>query len=211
MKSRYNRNIHWRKKFSISTPRIRCRSCGIGFQAAGVTEASAERCCSQVCLAKVGPWLPVHGPKNKPKNWKPPVEKSAYDQYQERQQKLEERAVAKRRKVPKARSGEWSYHNDPFFGSEAWQRLRYEVLATYGAICMCCRSSKGSMHVDHIKPRSKRPELALTFENLQVLCRECNKGKGNRDDIDYRPTAKKPVISKEAIAMLCDCCKPKFA
>jgi 5-methylcytosine-specific restriction endonuclease McrA len=29
-------------------------------------------------------------------------------------------------------------------------------------------------HVDHIQPRSKAPELALSPSNLQVLCEHCH-------------------------------------
>ena len=43
------------------------------------------------------------------------------------------------------------------------------------------------MNVDHIKPRKKYPELALDKSNLQVLCEECNHGKGNWDETDWRP------------------------
>ena len=43
------------------------------------------------------------------------------------------------------------------------------------------------MNVDHIRPRKTHPELALAFENLQVLCGLCNKGKGNWCDDDMRP------------------------
>ena len=35
--------------------------------------------------------------------------------------------------------------------------------------------------VDHIKPRSKYPELALEIENLRVLCRSCNSKKGGKE------------------------------
>jgi 5-methylcytosine-specific restriction endonuclease McrA len=41
------------------------------------------------------------------------------------------------------------------------------------------------MHVDHIKPRRKYPHLALVFDNLQVLCHDCNHGKGN-EIFDFR-------------------------
>ena len=42
----------------------------------------------------------------------------------------------------------------------------------------------------HIKPRKTHPELALEFDNLQVLCADCNKRKGNKHSIDYRTLAK---------------------
>ena len=42
------------------------------------------------------------------------------------------------------------------------------------------------LHVDHIKPRSKHPELELDINNLQILCKDCNLGKSNTDSIDYR-------------------------
>jgi 5-methylcytosine-specific restriction endonuclease McrA len=52
---------------------------------------------------------------------------------------------------------------------------------------MLCRQTNGVMHVDHIKPRSKYPHLALRESNLQVLCEACNLGKGNWDETDWRP------------------------
>jgi hypothetical protein len=73
-----------------------------------------------------------------------------------------------------------------FYRSQAWMAIRYKVLAAYGAKCACCGETEGAMHVDHIKPRSKHPNLALEFSNLQVLCEACNMGKGNRDDTDWR-------------------------
>lgn len=73
-----------------------------------------------------------------------------------------------------------------FYNSSPWQDLRYRVLKKYGRICALCKNTDGRMHVDHIKPRSLHPELALVFDNLQVLCEACNLGKSNRDDTDFR-------------------------
>jgi hypothetical protein len=42
------------------------------------------------------------------------------------------------------------------------------------------------MHVDHIKPRSKYPDLELSRQNLQVLCEDCNLGKSNKYEDDWR-------------------------
>ena len=79
-----------------------------------------------------------------------------------------------------------------FYGSEEWRKLRYRVLRKYSATCMCCgrnyRKHGVIIHVDHIKPRSKFPHLELCFDNLQVLCEDCNIGKGARDDTDWRPS-----------------------
>ena len=77
-----------------------------------------------------------------------------------------------------------------FYVSREWRRLRYKVLAKRGACCECCGSTAADgavMHVDHIKPRSRSPELELVAENLQILCEACNVGKGARDCTDWRP------------------------
>lgn len=77
-------------------------------------------------------------------------------------------------------------YGDTFFTSRKWIRLRYDALKFYGARCMACQTTIGPMHVDHIRPRSKYPELELEFSNLQILCRDCNFGKTNRDETDWR-------------------------
>lgn len=75
-----------------------------------------------------------------------------------------------------------------FYRSKAWRDLRYKALKLYGRQCMCCGAKPPSvvLHVDHIKPRSKYPELELDITNLQILCEDCNLGKSNKDEIDYR-------------------------
>lgn len=42
------------------------------------------------------------------------------------------------------------------------------------------------MHVDHIKPRSLHPHLALELSNLQIMCNECNVSKSNKDEVKWR-------------------------
>ena len=77
-----------------------------------------------------------------------------------------------------------------FLTSRAWLALRYRVLKKYGARCQCCgRGARDGaiIQVDHIKPRSLYPRLALRADNLQVLCRDCNLGKGAGDATDWRP------------------------
>ena len=76
-----------------------------------------------------------------------------------------------------------------FYHSRDWLTLRYETLRRQGARCRCCgRTARDGaiIQVDHIRPRSRFPELALRADNLQVLCRDCNLGKGARDSTDWR-------------------------
>lgn len=73
-----------------------------------------------------------------------------------------------------------------FYLSWEWKKARFNTLKKYGAVCMLCGSDHRVV-VDHIKPRSKYPELELDEDNLQVLCNECNMGKSNDDQTDFRP------------------------
>jgi 5-methylcytosine-specific restriction endonuclease McrA len=79
---------------------------------------------------------------------------------------------------------------DAFLKSEEWRGLRYKALELHGAECQCCgrnrKTHKVVLHVDHIKPRSKFPELATDLNNLQILCEDCNMGKSNKFDTDWR-------------------------
>jgi hypothetical protein len=74
-----------------------------------------------------------------------------------------------------------------FYDSREWKELRYKAIKQHGRTCMACRTTDGVMHVDHIKPRSKFPDLELELSNLQILCADCNIGKSNKDSTDWRP------------------------
>ena len=76
-----------------------------------------------------------------------------------------------------------------FYSSDAWRRLRYKVIKASDGRCECCGRNKHQgaiLHVDHIAPRSVAPELSLDPRNLQVLCEDCNVGKGAECDRDWR-------------------------
>jgi len=82
-----------------------------------------------------------------------------------------------------------------FYKSWEWRTLRMEVLKKHGPVCMCCGASKGDVSmagepvricVDHIKPISSHWHLRLEASNLQILCDECNQGKGGWDQTDWR-------------------------
>lgn len=76
-----------------------------------------------------------------------------------------------------------------FYESRDWLDLRYRVLQKSGGSCKLCgcrATPENPIQVDHIKPRSKFPELALVESNMQVLCKSCNLGKSNKDNTDWR-------------------------
>lgn len=79
--------------------------------------------------------------------------------------------------------------SDGFYDSWEWKTLRYKVIKKYGARCMLCGRTPADgvkICVDHIKPRALFPELELDENNLQVLCNDCNMGKGRWDETDWR-------------------------
>jgi hypothetical protein len=78
-----------------------------------------------------------------------------------------------------------------FLQSWDWRGLRFEVLRERGAKCELCGATAADqrIEVDHIKPLSKHWHMRLDKSNLQVLCRDCNQGKGNRSEDDFRVIA----------------------
>lgn len=78
-----------------------------------------------------------------------------------------------------------------FYRSWEWKKVRYEALKVHGRRCQCCGwkpgdTKEGHLVVDHILPRRKRPDLQLDLSNLQVLCNDCNMGKSNVHEDDFR-------------------------
>lgn len=92
-----------------------------------------------------------------------------------------------------------------FYKSADWRRVRYDVLRNNDGRCELCGVSKhdgARLNVDHIKPLRLHWQLRLNPANLQVLCGQCNHGKGNRDDTDWREEPAEPslkVIMGEAM------------
>lgn len=78
---------------------------------------------------------------------------------------------------------------DKFYASAKWKEVRYIALQQGGGKCCLCGGMARDglqLHVDHIKPRSLFPELAYQLSNLQILCGDCNIGKSNYDDTDWK-------------------------
>jgi 5-methylcytosine-specific restriction endonuclease McrA len=121
-----------------------------------------------------------------------------------RRDKIKAAKLSKKKKTNNQLSQEWQQSKirgihtstDAFLLTYEWRKVRMEALKKYGARCQCCGAtpSHGAvMNVDHIKPRKLFPHLALDINNLQVLCHECNHGKGNWDMTDWREVAESPI------------------
>lgn len=68
-------------------------------------------------------------------------------------------------------------------GGRKWKRQQYKQ---QDGCCLMCQKPitlKGS-HIDHIKPLSRYPNLAIAPENLRILCADCNLGKGRKVLLD---------------------------
>jgi 5-methylcytosine-specific restriction endonuclease McrA len=112
--------------------------------------------------------------------------------------KITEIKRARQKEVEVRRIARWQKQSTPakafvatddFLTTFEWRKLRMEALIKYGRRCVCCGATPmtgATMNVDHIKPRKLFPELALDINNLQILCHECNHGKGNWDQTDWR-------------------------
>lgn len=64
-----------------------------------------------------------------------------------------------------------------FYRTKTWKQFRFYAFSKKEKVCCKCNSTK-DLQLDHIQPRSIYPEKAFTLENVQILCKECNFGKG---------------------------------
>lgn len=101
----------------------------------------------------------------------------------------ERRWLEPSKKAVRVQRGKPAEKEGSFYATDEWRRLRYRALIRYGNACQCCGTGPRlgrALHVDHIKPRSKYPQLELELRNLQILCEGCNLGKGAWDETDWR-------------------------
>lgn len=147
-----------RRQFRLNAMQSACPLCNAG---SGVP-----------CAGKKGPRVAMHAERSRPR----------FKRVQREPKPKRVRKPDPERAAKKAAAIE-------FYTSDEWRAVRYEALRRHGGACQCCgaRAATGKpLHVDHIKPRSKFPALELNVENLQVLCVDCNLGKSNRDETDWR-------------------------
>ncbi|MDX1558997.1 MAG: HNH endonuclease [Marinobacter sp.] len=117
------------------------------------------------------------------------LERRVERQRQTKSQKIAEWKSKKKAAKASELAGKKKTRRD-FYFSDTWRSLRYQAFLTYGRKCLCCGATPETgavLHVDHIKPRSTHPELSMDLDNLQILCADCNLGKSNVDDTDFRP------------------------
>jgi 5-methylcytosine-specific restriction endonuclease McrA len=73
---------------------------------------------------------------------------------------------------------------EAFYESPEWKAVRAAVIEEQGASCRDCGTaidSDGEVTVGHRLARSEYPHLALSRDNLRVLCRSCNSRKRGRE------------------------------
>jgi 5-methylcytosine-specific restriction protein A len=63
-----------------------------------------------------------------------------------------------------------------FYNSKAWRQTREHYLSEHPFCEMCEEKNMLSPghYVDHIQPALERPDLRLSWNNLQTLCISCN-------------------------------------
>lgn len=103
------------------------------------------------------------------------------------------RAPNRKPRVPKQIDTRVRSKNDKseFYKSWEWKKLRMQTLERDGRVCACCGAKPEDgirLVVDHIKPLGEFWHLRLTLSNTQVLCNDCNMGKGNWLHKDFRET-----------------------
>ena len=66
-----------------------------------------------------------------------------------------------------------------FYLSPQWEMLRRNTLRRYGLKCLRCGAENVVLQVDHIKPRSAYPRLALDPDKITCKCYACHATPGN--------------------------------
>jgi 5-methylcytosine-specific restriction endonuclease McrA len=81
---------------------------------------------------------------------------------------------------------------DRRYSTQAWKRLRLQVLALYGYVCQIqgprCAGRANTVH--HILPSSTHPELFWEPSNLQAACGACNYAGGAYQTAHNRRSAR---------------------
>lgn len=76
-------------------------------------------------------------------------------------------------KNPNWKSGATS-EADKFYNSKEWKELRKQAFERDHYTCVDCTRVGRELEANHIKPRSKFPELKLVLSNIETLCKKCH-------------------------------------
>ena len=90
-----------------------------------------------------------------------------------------------------------------FYASARWRRVREAALWRDGGLCVLCKAIgvlTPAVEIDHIQPRSDRPDLELTIDNLQSLCK---KHHGLKSASDGSPIVRRCVHGYEVGSGVC--------
>lgn len=61
-----------------------------------------------------------------------------------------------------------------FYNSAAWKQLRQQVFIRDNYTCRDCNKRGGKLEANHIKARSRYPDLKLVASNIETLCKPCH-------------------------------------
>jgi 5-methylcytosine-specific restriction endonuclease McrA len=155
--------------------KIKCR-CGVFFSVSDLLKQNIVGFCSSEC-------------RDAAANQRAMIKKNKkfFHRNRARQQKKKNNAVRQNFRS-KESSEKYRLSAETFYKSPEWLRLRLKILVVHGHRCASCGNTaqNTTLHVDHIKPRLTHPELELDENNLQVLCKDCNLGKGASFTFDFR-------------------------
>jgi 5-methylcytosine-specific restriction endonuclease McrA len=116
----------------------------------------------------------------------------------QKEEQLQQERVAEARNLRELtlRSGEGWTKQDVLnkFRTTLFYRRYGKLTTTTGWRCAGCSKNlyvERDAEIDHILPRSKYPNLAMTEGNLQILCRSCNAHKHAYEGDDWKKTVHK--------------------
>lgn len=61
-----------------------------------------------------------------------------------------------------------------FYNSLEWKALRRQAFERDNWTCRDCPQRGGRLEANHIKPRSRFPDLKLVLDNIETLCKKCH-------------------------------------
>ena len=80
-----------------------------------------------------------------------------------------------------------------FYSSKVWQDCRNEYMKCAHYLCEDCmkrgvyKPAEEVHHVEELTPYNiHRPEVALNFDNLKALCRDCHRARHHKKNKDRR-------------------------